>query len=353
MDKFAAIRSIVGAHDRHELYQCLSGRPDAKHWPALGSVLSKLEGEGAPGVPPFVGLAIPTKFSNWGEAGNPGFLGASHAPFRPGGDELADMSLHVPLARLHDRRRLMTHFGDLRRRVESEKSFQVVDRFQEQAYGVLTSPKLAEALDIEREDPRVRERYGRGSLKRMMDGSPLYNEHLLMARRLVEAGARCVTLSFGRWDTHSGEMDSGMSNFEILRKRLLPGLDQALTALVDDLHDRGMEKDVTVVAWGEFGRTPVINKGGGRDHWPRVSCALLAGGGMQTGQVIGGTDRLGGEAVDRPVTFQEVMATLYHNLGIDAAVTHLTDQLQRPQFLIDEGHKPLPELALARRSTKP
>jgi uncharacterized protein (DUF1501 family) len=121
-------------------------------------------------------------------------------------------------------------------------------------------------------------------------------------------------------------------------------LDQGLSALITDLHERGLDKDVSVVVWGEFGRTPTINKEGGRDHWPRVSCALLAGGGMKHGQVIGATDRLGGEASERPVAFGEVFATLYHNLGIDVNKVTIPDFTGRPQFLVDSGYQPMKEL---------
>ena len=164
---------------------------------------------------------------------------------------------------------------------------------------------------MSREDPRLRAKYGFGDMKNVDDGGPCCNDQFLMARRLVEAGVRCVTLGFGRWDFHG-------NNFGQCRA-YLPKLDQALSALVEDLHARGLDKDVSVVVWGEFGRTPKINKDAGRDHWPRVSCALLAGGGMRTGQVIGSTDRLAEAPKDRPVTFQNVFATLYHNLGIDPA----------------------------------
>ncbi len=121
-------------------------------------------------------------------------------------------------------------------------------------------------------------------------------------------------------------------------------LDQGVSALVEDLHQRGLDKDVSVCVWGEFGRTPKINKGAGRDHWPRVSCGLLACGGMRTGQVIGATDRLGGEATDRPVHFQDVLATLYHNVGIDVSNTTLVDLSGRPQYLVDPEYQPMPEL---------
>ena len=138
------------------------------------------------------------------------------------------------------------------------------------------------------------------------------------------------------WDYHG-------KNFDNARKDL-PLLDRGVTALVQDLHDRGLDKDVSVIVWGEFGRTPTINKDGGRDHWPRVSCALLAGGGMKTGQAIGETDRLGGEASERPVHFQEVFATLYHNLGIDVNKATVQDLTGRPQFLVDNNHQPMREL---------
>jgi uncharacterized protein (DUF1501 family) len=160
--------------------------------------------------------------------------------------------------------------------------------------------------------------------------------HFLAARRLVEAGARVVTVAFSRWD-HHGE------NFAALRQDL-PLLDQGLTALLDDLRERGLEKDVAVVVWGEFGRTPVINKNAGRDHWPRVSCALLAGGGFRHGQLIGATDRTGGEATERPVKFGEVFATLYQHLGIDALRDTVPDLGGRPQYLVEPGCLPLKEL---------
>jgi uncharacterized protein (DUF1501 family) len=192
-----------------------------------------------------------------------------------------------------------------------------------------------DALDLSKESPKVRERYGKGDTKNYGDGAPRNCEHFLMARRLVEAGARCVTLNFGRWDFHSN------NHSELLTH--LPFFDQAISALVEDLHDRGLDKDVAVVAWGEFGRTPIINKDAGRDHWPQVGCALLAGGGMKTGQVIGATDRLGGEIAERGVHFGEVFATLYHQLGIDANRVTIPDLSGRPHYLVD-GWLPMPEL---------
>jgi uncharacterized protein (DUF1501 family) len=191
------------------------------------------------------------------------------------------------------------------------------------------------ALDITREDSKLIERYGKGDPKPRGDAAPRMPEQFVLARRLVEAGVRVVTVAFGFWDYHS-------NNFRTAKEDM-PMFDRALSALIEDLHARGMEKDVSVVAWGEFGRSPTINKDGGRDHWPRVSCGLVAGGGMRTGQVIGKTDRLGGEPAERSVTFGEVFATLYHNLGIDPNRTTVTDQTGRPHYLVD-GHLPMKEL---------
>ena len=167
------------------------------------------------------------------------------------------------------------------------------------------------------------------------------NDYFLAARRLVEAGVRVVSLAYGRWDWHGRPHGT---NFENARDHL-PQLDQGLTALLDDLEARGMLDDVTVLVWGEFGRTPRINKNGGRDHWPNVGCALLAGGGMRTGQVIGATNRLGEHPVERPVHFQEIFATLYHNLGINTDRATLNDLHGRPRFLVDHvQYRPLREV---------
>src|SRR5947199_2617062 len=242
----------------------------------------------------------------------------------------------VTLDRLSDRKRLLAGFDNFRRDVDASGLMEGLDAFNEQAFGVLTSSKLLEALDFSKEDKKVIESYGKGDPKNRDDGGPKLMEHFLVARRLVEAGARCVTLAFSRWDHHG-------DNFGALRQDL-PLLDQGLSALIEDIHQRGLDKDVSVIVWGEFGRTPTINKDAGRDHWSRVSCGLLAGGGMKTGQVIGATDRLGGEATDRPVQFGDVFATLYHNLGIDVSKVTVTDLTGRPQHLVDAGCQPLREV---------
>ncbi len=340
MDKMAIIRSIVGATGDHYAFQCLTGRPHqnqpAGGWPSLGSVLSKVQGQVSRSIPPFVGLSPKMGHMPWADAGTAGFLGVGHAPFKPDGAGRADMVLNgVTLDRLADRKALLTGFDKFRRDVDASGIMGGMDTFNEQAFSMLTSSRLLEALDIEKEDKKVREAYGKGDAKNRDDGGPKLMEQFLVARRLVEAGSRCVTLAFSRWDHHG-------DNFGALRQDL-PLLDQGVSALIEDLHQRGLEKEVSVVVWGEFGRTPTINKDGGRDHWPRVSCAVVAGGGMKTGQVIGSTDRLGGEAVDRPLQFGEVFATLYHNLGLDLTQPYLTDLTGRPQYLTD-GYLPIKEL---------
>lgn len=342
MDKFALIRSMVGALDRHYAFQCLTGRHQGNEppggWPCMGSVLSKLEGPVDPAIPAFVGMSPKMGHVPWSDNGVPGFLGVGHAPFQPNkGAGKDDMVLNgISLDRLADRRALLASFDQFRRDTDASGMMEGLDTFNQQAFGILTSSRLLEAMDIEKEDPKIRERYGKGDPKNRDDGAPKMMEHFLIARRLVEAGARCVTVGFSRWDHHG-------RNFDALRQDL-PLLDQGLSALIEDLYQRGMDKDVSVIVWGEFGRTPVINKDGGRDHWPRVSFAMLSGGGMNTGQVIGATDRLGGEAVERPVQFGEVFATLYHNLGIDVNKVTIPDFTGRPQFLVDNGIQPMKEL---------
>jgi len=340
MDKMAIIRSIVGATGDHYAVQCLTGRshvnPPAGGWPSIGSVLSKLQGPVDKAIPPFVGLSPKMGHTPWADPGQSGFLGPAHSPFKPNGGGMADMTLNgITTDRLADRRTLLASFDRFRRDVDSTGLMEGLDSFTQQAFGMLTSSKLLDAMNLEKEDSKIREMYGKGDPRNRDDGGPKLMEHFLMARRLVEAGARCVTLAFSRWDHHG-------DNFGALRQDL-PLLDQGVSALIEDLYNRGLDKDVSVVVWGEFGRTPVINKDGGRDHWPQVSCAVVAGGGMKTGQVIGATDRLGGEAVERPVRFGEVFATLYHRLGIDVSVPQLTDLTGRPQFLVD-GHEPMREL---------
>lgn len=332
MDKLVPIRSVVGSTGEHDAFQCMTGRTKNPQpqggWPEMGAVLSKLQGPVDAAIPPFVNLAPKMQHRPY-NAGYAGFLGVGHAPFRPEGDAKADMVLNgITLDRLRDRKSLLARFDSFRRNADSTGLMSGMDSFHQQAFDVLTSSRLVDALDLTKESPRVLERYGRGTEKHQGDGAPRLMEQFLLARRLVEAGARCVTVSFSFWDWHGSNFNLGREN--------IPALDQGVTALVEDLHSRGLDQDVTVLVWGEFGRTPQINKDAGRDHWPRVSCALLACGGLKTGQVIGSTDRWAGEARDRPVHFQEIFSTVYHTLGIDPRRTTIPDLSGRPQYLVDD-----------------
>jgi hypothetical protein len=334
MHKCVVIRSIVGATGGHDAFQCTSGWPQSSlapmgGRPSIGAVVTRLQGAVDPSVPPSVGLAAPTQHRPWSDPGRPGFLGQSFAAFRPDGPGMADLRLsRVNAEQLGDRRRLRASFDGLRRELDASGTVGAMDAATERALGVLTSSKLLEALDLSRESQRVRERYGDGKPYQFQyDGAPTVNDHLLLARRLVEAGVRSVTLSYGRWDSHG-------QNFNLVRDHGRK-LDQCLSALIEDLDVRGMLNDVSVVVWGEFGRTPRINNQAGRDHWPQVSCALLAGGGMRTGQVIGATNRLGEFATQRPVHFGEVFATLYQNIGLDPMTSFVNDPTGRPQHLAD------------------
>jgi hypothetical protein len=338
-DKFTFIRSVVGAKDRHESFQCVTGRLNDNvppgGWPEIGSVVSKVQG-GSAALPNYVNLSPKMQHTPYNQ-GRTSFLGVAHAPFMPMGSVKDDMTLNgVTIERLADRRALLESFDGFRREADATGAMTGVDAFTEQAFDILTSSRLLKALDLSGEDPKLRERYGKGTDKIQGDAAPRLNEQFLLARRLVEAGVRVVTVSYSFWDWHGQNFRNAKQN--------LPDFDQAITALVQDLHDRGLDNDVSVLAWGEFGRSPRINKDAGRDHWPNVSCALLAGGGMKTGQVIGSTDRLGGEAADRPVHFQEVFATLYHNFGINPNTTTVPDLTGRPHYLVDGQFQPMKEV---------
>lgn len=337
-DKFTAIRSVVGSDGSHDGYQCVTGwsRKDmvsGTSYPAIGACASKILGPVDPAVPVAVGLADPTQHAPWSEAGGAGYLGDTHKPFKPNGKMMKDLKLNMQIERFKNRKELLTGFTKLNTTIDKAVD---VDTFTEEAFGVLTSSSLVDALDLSKEDPKIREMYGDGKpFKFQYDGAPTVNEHVLMARRLVSAGARSVTLSYGRWDSHG-------SNFDLVRDHG-GKLDQCVSALVTDLDQRGMLDDTLVVVWGEFGRTPKINPKGGRDHWPQVSAALLAGGGFNHGQTIGSTNRLGEVPETRPVHIQEICATMYRGLGIDTMSTTLLDNTGRPQYLLDH-REPLKEL---------
>jgi len=347
MDKLVVVRSLVGNQSDHDAIQVFNGHDPRKRtasggWPQFGSVVAKVQGTVDRAVPPFISLCYTCTHPPYNEPG-PGFLGPSFAPFRPTGPSRDDMVLRgITVDRLADRRTMLRGFDSLRRDLEATGIMQGMDHFTEQAFGLLTSSRLGEALDLSREDPRIVARYGTGNPKVFMDGNgaPRVPQSLLMARRLIEAGARVVTLNYSKWDWHGGPYGTIFSR----EAEDFPVFDQCVSALVEDLHQRGLDRACTVMIAGEFGRTPKISAQVGRDHWPQVNCALLAGGGMKTGQVIGATDRIAGEAVRRPVTFAELYATLYHNLGIDVDRTTIDDLDGRPQYLVEDHARPLREL---------
>jgi hypothetical protein len=354
MDKFTIIRSLVGNQADHDAIQVFNGRhvrtvKPSGGWPQFGSVVAKLQGPADRAVPPYISLCYTCTHGPYNEPG-PGFLGPSHAPFQPSGPARDDMLLRgISVNRLADRKAILRSFDDARREADASGTMSAIDSFNGQAFGLLTSSKLANALDLSKEDPKIVARYGTGDPKIHMDGNgaPRVPQSMLMARRLIEAGARVVTLNYSKWDWHGGRNAEGRADNSIFlrEKEDFPVFDQCVSALVEDLHQRGLSEDCTVAILGEFGRTPKISAQVGRDHWPQVNCVLLAGGGMKNGQVIGSTDRIAGEATSRPVTFGELYATLYQNLGLDVGRATVSDIEGRPQFLVDDNAQPIKELA--------
>jgi hypothetical protein len=325
VDRFLTLRSLVGFADEHSSFQNLTGfqmgvaQRDAK--PHMGSVISKILGPLTPTFPAFVDL-FPTMQHRPYNSPGPGFLGRSAQAVRLQGSDVNTLKIETgQKGALADKRTLLESMDVFRGTMETAG----VDLNYRRAFDVLCNRNILDALDVDREPDRIREKYGRGSEKHQGDGAPLWNDQLLVARRLIEAGARIVTVGYGFWDTHG-------NNFGHLKGNL-PVFDKGITALVDDLHERGMAEDTLVLVWGEFGRTPKINKDAGRDHWSRVNTAWLAGGGLKTGQIIGRTDAQGGEVRDNPIHFQDVLATVYQAMGID------------PHSLVmDVGQRPTPIL---------
>ncbi len=311
MDKLAVVRGIasvdIGDHTPHHI---LTGFADRGTRPVFGSVVSYLKPP-AGGMPPYVSLMYepPKLYDTEGAT----YCGPAHRPFAPKGGGLADLRPHkaVPPARLDDRRALLEAFDTMSHVADDGAG----DEFRRRAFDMLGSPRVREAFDLDKEPPAVRDRYGE------------FGKSFLAARRLAEAGVSVVTLKVGDWDTHE-------KNF-IDHKAQLPLLDRAMHALVTDLHDRGLAGDVAVVVWGEFGRAPRVSRGDGRDHWPQAGAAVLAGGGLRVGQVVGETDRHGGEARGKAYTPASVLAVLYRHLGIDPQTT-IPDHAHRPMHVLDD-----------------
>ncbi len=329
LSQVAVIRGIAGLRDEHRSNQSETGFHSQElssigGRPSVGAVVSKVQGGVNGSAPTFV------DFNN---ASTPGFLGPVFGAYKPDGEGRANLSLNRGLSveRLSDRRSLLAQLDSMRRDVDSSGQMEALDTFTERAVSVITGGDVARALNINSEDPRTRERYGATQNHRRRTDC----ERVILARRLVEAGVRCVTLNWGGWDTHN-------NNFVSLREQL-PYLDMALSSLLEDLRLRGLIDDVIVSVSGEFGRTPRVNNSAGRDHWAKTGFFLLCGGGLRTGQVVGSTNRLGEVPQDRPVPLQEVFCTIYNQMGINCDDTTLIDPNGRPQYLVDH-RRPMPEL---------
>jgi uncharacterized protein (DUF1501 family) len=241
--------------------------------------------------------------------------------------------------RLNGRRELLSNFDQIRRNLDNTGQMQAIDRFQAQAWNILTSSAAQDAFDLEKEPAKLRERYGfmpafdPGSADRC--GAPNWSQRMLLARRLVEAGVRLVTVDLRWWDTH-------VLGFDSLRRGFLPRWDKAYTALIEDMEDRGLLESTLVVAWGEFGRTPRVNKNAGRDHYPNVFSAALAGGAIKGGRVVGSSDKHGAFPNENPKIPQDILATIYHHLGIDTHKEY-NDMAGRPIRVLPSG-RPIVEL---------
>ena len=321
-DKFSVIRSISGLRDEHAPQQSDSGWSEQSlrnmgGRPGIGSVMSKLWGPSqttANGTAPtFVDLTGWTKT---------GFTGQINAGFRPDGEGRQNLSLNqsVSLRRLDDRKSLLSGLDRLQRNADQSGMLTAIDSYTDRAVGIVTSGELAKAMDLRQEDPRQLERYG------AKNGNE--NQRFILARRLIQSGVRCVSFSWGGWDTHG-------DNFNAMRRQL-PPLDQGLAALIDDLDAHGQLENTIIMMSGEFGRTPRVNNTAGRDHWARASFFFLAGGGLRHGQMIGSTSRNGEEPIERPIHIQNVFHTVYHQLGIDSNTVTLTDPNGRPQYLVED-----------------
>lgn len=320
MDKLVLLRSLTGMDGEHDDSQIETGLPKARKLsgghPPLGAVVAKLRK--SENVPSFVSLRGERTYiaGNLSVGLDPGFLGAAHRPFVPDSAGLGNLRLpDIGRARFDERRDLLKNFDTLRQGLDGADDFRGTDDCTARALDMILSGATHRALDLSKEPPAVRNRY-RGA------------ESFLLARRLVEAGVGCVTLAFGSWDSHANNFPN--------TKHFGPLLDRAFANLIEDLHARGLEDDVLTVMWGEFGRTPKINRDQrGRDHWSGAMTAVIAGGGLAMGQVIGATDAQAAYPKERPLQIPHVLATVYRTLGIDPAQT-LPDHAGRPQYLLEE-----------------
>ena len=285
--------------------------------PSLGSIVSRVRGPNnlLTGMPTYVRL-------NGITADGAAFLGAAFNPFDPGGKARQNMSLVVDKTRLDDRRSLLKGIDQVNREADRSRLMDGLDAFEQQAFNLVLS-RSQQAFDLKYEDPRAADRYGTG-----------LGQQLLTARRLCEAGCGFVTVNYGGWDMHG--------NIKTAMEGRSPQLDQAVSALVEDIHQRGLEKNILLVISGEFGRTPKVNGGAGRDHWAPLSTLALSGGGLQMGQVVGESAAKVDVPKTAPIGPQDLMATIFHVLGIDGR-TQFVNQAGRPVYMVEDG-KPIEEL---------
>lgn len=343
-DKLAVVRSLQFVEPmQHELEEVFSGFPKSAKRPSFGAVVSKFRGHDSK-LPSYVSLDYGERTTSYE---SPQYLGASHAPLQISGTSgVRNMSLpyNIPRTRFDDRRGLLNSFDSFHRDVDRQRESQNMDAFSAKAMDIITSPRAREAFDLSRESDKTLARYGHKSDKYIYVGktpdTPWDGHKFLLARRLVEAGVPVVTLRAGGWDHHGNVVSGAGGTIFISLKSALPLLNRSIHALVTDLHDRGLDKEVLVLVWGEFGRTPKIEQNG-RDHWPDASFALFAGA-VKTGQVIGETDSRGARPKSRPLGPQNVLGTVYHALGIDWK-QKLNDFSGRPTQLLDDG-EPIEEL---------
>ena len=333
MDKLSLIRSVDCSASNHTPITMQACNPLAKRtndgrdgggWPSMGSIAAKFRGANAPGIPGYVALADSLVSDVWGA----GHMGGDYEPVS--GKDLAGrltLSEGLTIERLGTRRYLLDQMDEWKRRVHGHEQIAATDRYTQQAYEVLMTGAAQRAFQLDAETPATRDRYGRDSL----------GEKALLARRLVEAGSTFVTVSgaWGYFDHHGDEVRWGGIKKGLTP--LLPSVDRTLHAIVTDLEDRGLLDSTLILMLGEFGRSPTINKNGGRDHWPRVMSMVVAGGGLRHGQVIGSTDRQGGDIESRRVAPGDLAATVFHHLGINLN-SYWMDPQGRPRPIVaDEG----------------
>lgn len=339
-DKLAVVRTVQWVEPDHQRAEVFTGFPKRMRHPSFGSLVSRLYPGGNRLLPKFVSLSGDDQEVAFYE--DPDFAGAEHRSFVPRGEGLENFALArgVDTARLRQRRTLLAQLDQFRRRAD-QQYFDGLDSFQEQALDLVTAGNVREAFDISKEPPELVARYGRKGVFYQYNKLNAYWDFpaFIRARRLVEAGVPFVSLQVGTWDHHGGASQGSIFGGY---RTLLPLYDQAIAALITDLDERGLLERTAVLVWGEFGRTPRVNAGAGRDHWPQAGFALFAGGGLKTGQMVGRTDGQAEQPLTQPYSPQNVLATLYHVLGIDPATT-IPDHNGRPRHLLEQ-REPIAEL---------